>query len=66
MVTSFPYVKLVRILRLPPWVWVLPAIATMISIPGTFIAIAGGYLASGPVLWLLRRHRRGARPALVG
>jgi len=66
MVTAFPYVKLVRVMRLPGWVWVVPAIGAMISVPGTFIAIVGGYLASGPVLWLLHRRRRDPRPALAG
>jgi CDP-diacylglycerol---serine O-phosphatidyltransferase len=63
MITSFPYAKLARVLRLPVWVWVVPAICAMISVPGTFMAIAGGYLMSGPLLWLLRRGDR--RPALV-
>jgi CDP-diacylglycerol--serine O-phosphatidyltransferase len=62
MVSSFPYVKLARVLRLPLWVWVVPAISAMISVPGTFLVVVGGYLASGPVLWLFR-HTRGARPA---
>jgi len=62
MVSSFPYVKLVRVLRLPMWLWVVPAICAMISVPGTFLVVVGGYLASGPLLWLFR-HTRGARPA---
>ena len=66
MVTPFPYLKLVRILRLPPWVWVVPAICAMVSVPGTFVAIVGGYLVSGPVLWLLQRRRTsGSRPAIA-
>ena len=48
-------------LRLPLWLWVVPAICAMISVPGTFVAIVGGYLVSGPLLWL--RHRR--HPALA-
>ena len=66
MVSSFPYVKLARILRLPLWVWVFPAICAMISVPGTFVAIVGGYLVSGPLIWLFRRgQHRDARPALA-
>jgi CDP-diacylglycerol--serine O-phosphatidyltransferase len=61
MVTSFPYAKLVRVLRLPLWFWVVPAIGAMISVPGTFAAVVGGYLLSGPVLAIV--HRR--RPALA-
>jgi CDP-diacylglycerol--serine O-phosphatidyltransferase len=62
MVTSFPYAKLVRVLRLPLWLWVFPAICVMISVPGTFTAIVGGYLLSGPLLWVFLRRRR---PVLV-
>lgn len=65
MVTPFPYVKLVKVLRLPPWVWVVPAISAMISLPATFLAIVGGYLLSGPVLWLVHRRRDDAAPALA-
>jgi CDP-diacylglycerol--serine O-phosphatidyltransferase len=60
MVTSFPYVKLARVLRLPLWVWVVPAICVMISVPGTFAAVVGGYLVSGPLIWLFRNGRRRA------
>jgi CDP-diacylglycerol--serine O-phosphatidyltransferase len=54
MVTSFPYAKLARVMRLPLWLWVVPAICAMISVPATFAAIVGGYLVSGPLLWLFR------------
>jgi len=62
MVTSFPYAKLVKVMRLPLWLWVFPAICVMISVPGTFTAIVGGYLVSGPLLWVYLRRRR---PVLV-
>lgn len=61
MVTSFPYAKLASIIRLPMWLWVVPAICAMISVPFTFAAAVGVYLISGPVVWL--RHRQ--RPALA-
>ncbi|HEY7224249.1 MAG TPA: CDP-alcohol phosphatidyltransferase family protein [Micromonosporaceae bacterium] len=64
MVTPFPYLKLARIMRLPAWVWVVPAISVMITVAGTFVAVVSLYLVSGPVLWLLQR-RRGPRPALA-
>ena len=57
MVSSFPYAKLVRVLRLPLWLWVVPAICAMISIPATFAAVVGGYLVSGPVLAVVHRRR---------
>jgi CDP-diacylglycerol--serine O-phosphatidyltransferase len=59
MVTSFPYAKLISVLRLPMWLWVFPAICAMISVPATFAAVVGGYLASGPLLWMFS-HRRTA------
>jgi predicted benzoate:H+ symporter BenE len=43
------------------WLWVVPAICAMISVPFTFAAAVGVYLISGPVVWL--RHRQ--RPALA-
>lgn len=55
MVTSFPYAKLASVLRLPPWVWVVPAICAMLNLPLTFGAVVAVYLLSGPVLWLRRR-----------
>jgi len=65
MVTPFPYVKLARVLRLPLWLWVVPAICAMVSVPGTFVAVVGAYLVSGPILWLLQRRDHDARPALA-
>jgi CDP-diacylglycerol---serine O-phosphatidyltransferase len=50
------------VFRLPMWLWVVPAICAMISVPGTFAAVVGGYLASGPILWIYRRGQ-GSRPA---
>jgi len=62
MVSSFPYAKLVRVLRLPLWLWVVPAICVMISVPATFLSIAAVYLVSGPLLWFFHRSRRRAIP----
>ena len=59
MVTSFPYAKLARVIRLPLWLWVFPAICAMISVPGTFAAVVAGYVISGPLVWLVHRNRRG-------
>lgn len=57
MVTSFPYAKLVSVLRLPMWLAVVPAICAMISVPATFALVVGAYLVSGPLLWLFTRRR---------
>ncbi|HEY0484875.1 MAG TPA: CDP-alcohol phosphatidyltransferase family protein [Mycobacteriales bacterium] len=61
MVSTFPYVKLGRVLRLPAWVWIVPTAGAMIDVPGTFTLAVTLYLASGPILWL---RQRGAVPAL--
>lgn len=55
MVSSFPYAKLARLLRLPPWVLVLPVIGGLVDYQVTFAAIVALYLVSGPLVWL--RHR---------
>jgi len=56
MVSSFPYAKLAWLLRLPPWVWLAPVIGALIDFRLTFLLVVGGYLASGPLLWLRRRR----------
>ncbi len=52
MVSSFPYAKLARLLRLPPWLWVVPIVGALVDAELTFVLIVAAYLASGPVLWL--------------
>jgi CDP-diacylglycerol---serine O-phosphatidyltransferase len=56
MVSSFPYAKLARIVKLPPWVWLLPIVGALVDPRLTFVAAVVAYLASGPVLWLRTRH----------
>jgi CDP-diacylglycerol--serine O-phosphatidyltransferase len=64
MVSSFPYAKLARVLRLPPWLLAVPAIAALVNLPVAFAVVVLGYLASGPLLWWHeRRALTRARPA---
>ncbi|MFG2063694.1 CDP-alcohol phosphatidyltransferase family protein [Micromonospora sp. NPDC048871] len=56
MVSSFPYAKLARLVKLPPWVWLAPVIGALIDVRLTFGLIVIGYLISGPVLWLHQRR----------
>ncbi|MCW6006858.1 CDP-alcohol phosphatidyltransferase family protein [Micromonospora sp. CPCC 205371] len=56
MVSSFPYAKLARLIKLPPWLWLLPVVGALVDPRLTFAVVVAGYLVSGPVLWL--RHRR--------
>ncbi|HEX6497939.1 MAG TPA: CDP-alcohol phosphatidyltransferase family protein [Micromonosporaceae bacterium] len=59
MVSSFPYAKLARIVKLPAWVWVLPAVGLLIDYRNTFAVLVGAYLVSGPLLWLRQRQSTG-------
>lgn len=56
MVSSFPYAKLARIIKMPPWLWVVPVVGALIDPRLTFVGLVCAYLMSGPFLWL--RHRR--------
>lgn len=55
MVSSFPYAKLPRLLKLPPWLLVLPAVGALIDYRLTFAGVVVAYVASGPVVWLRQR-----------
>ena len=52
MVSSFPYAKLARLLRLPPWLWLLPVVGALLQPRMTFVLIVATYLVSGPILWM--------------
>jgi CDP-diacylglycerol--serine O-phosphatidyltransferase len=52
MVSSFPYAKLARLLRLPPWLWLLPLVAAFVDARLTFVLVVAAYLISGPAMWL--------------
>ncbi len=56
MVSSFPYAKLARLIKLPPWVWLAPVVGALIDIRLTFAVVVVGYLISGPLLWLRQRR----------
>ncbi|MEV0153600.1 CDP-alcohol phosphatidyltransferase family protein [Micromonospora sp. NPDC050686] len=56
MVSSFPYAKLARLLKLPPWLWLAPVVGALIDIRLTFALVVVGYLVSGPLLWLHQRR----------
>jgi CDP-diacylglycerol--serine O-phosphatidyltransferase len=55
MVSSFPYAKLARLLKLPPWLWLLPLVAAFVDARLTFVAVVAAYLLSGPVMWVRAR-----------
>jgi CDP-diacylglycerol---serine O-phosphatidyltransferase len=55
MVSSFPYVKVARLLRLPPWILAVPVVGALIDYRVTFVLAVLAYLVSGPLIWL--RHR---------
>lgn len=55
MVSSFPYAKLARLLRLPVWLLLAPLAGALVDPRLTFVALVGAYLVSGPVVWLRQR-----------
>ncbi len=57
MVSSFPYAKLARLLRLPPWILLVPVLGAVVDYQITFVAIVLVYLVSGPLIWLRQRAR---------
>lgn len=56
MVSSFPYAKLARLIKLPPWLWLVPVVGALLDIRLTFALAVLGYLVSGPLLWLRQRR----------
>jgi CDP-diacylglycerol--serine O-phosphatidyltransferase len=56
MVSSFPYAKLARLVKLPPWLYLLPVTGALVDIRLTFGLAVVAYLASGPVVWLHQRR----------
>jgi CDP-diacylglycerol--serine O-phosphatidyltransferase len=56
MVSSFPYAKLARIVKLPPWLWLVPLVGVLLDYRVTFAALVGVYLLSGPFVWLRTRR----------
>ncbi|GLY96392.1 hypothetical protein Acsp02_36470 [Actinoplanes sp. NBRC 103695] len=56
MVSSFPYAKLARIIKLPPWMWLVPIVGALVDPRLTFVGLVAAYLVSGPLVWLRTRH----------
>ena len=56
MVSSFPYAKLARIAKLPPWLWLAPIVGAFIDYRLTFAGLVALYVASGPLVWLRQRR----------
>jgi CDP-diacylglycerol--serine O-phosphatidyltransferase len=61
MVSTFPYMKIGQLKRLPPWLWAVAVLALYADPATTFSLIVGAYLLSGPLLWA--KQRRAAIPA---
>jgi CDP-diacylglycerol--serine O-phosphatidyltransferase len=56
MVSSFPYAKLAKVVKLPPWVLIVLIVGAIYNPELTFGLVVLGYLVSGPLLW--DRQRR--------
>ena len=57
MVSSFPYAKLAKVFRLPPWMLLLPILGVFANIQLTFVLIVLAYLVSGPIVHIVARRR---------
>jgi CDP-diacylglycerol--serine O-phosphatidyltransferase len=57
MVSSFPYAKIAKVVKLPPWLWLMPIFTALIDPRLSFVVVVAGYLASGPFLWLKGKRR---------
>jgi CDP-diacylglycerol--serine O-phosphatidyltransferase len=55
MVSTFPYMKIGQVLRVPPLLWVGLAVVTWADPLLAFSLVIGGYLLSGPILWAKQR-----------
>lgn len=55
MVSTFPYMKIGQILRVPPLLWAVLAVVVWADPVVAFSLFVGGYLASGPLLWAKQR-----------
>ncbi|HEX5202150.1 CDP-alcohol phosphatidyltransferase family protein [Paractinoplanes rhizophilus] len=56
MVSSFPYAKVARLLKLPPWIWLVPVVGALVDPRLTFAVVVMAYLLSGPVMWARARR----------
>jgi len=56
MVSNFPYAKLARIVKLPPWVWLMPIVGALVDARLTFVVLVFAYLVSGPFMWVRTRR----------
>ncbi|SHN35744.1 CDP-alcohol phosphatidyltransferase family protein [Cryptosporangium aurantiacum] len=57
MVSSFPYLKIGALRRVPRWLLPLAAVAVVLDPTTTLGLLVGAYLLSGPLLWA--RQKRG-------
>jgi CDP-diacylglycerol--serine O-phosphatidyltransferase len=56
MVSSFPYAKLAKVIKLPPLLLAVPVLALLANHEIAFGLIVLAYLVSGPILWARQRR----------
>jgi CDP-diacylglycerol--serine O-phosphatidyltransferase len=56
MVSGFPYAKLARVAKLPPWLWAAPVVGFYFDYRVTFALLVAMYVISGPLLWVARQR----------
>ncbi|WP_222106119.1 CDP-alcohol phosphatidyltransferase family protein [Catellatospora sichuanensis] len=55
MVSSFPYAKLAKVVKLPPTLFLLPLVGLVWNTQVTFGLLVLVYLLSGPIIWARQR-----------
>jgi len=55
MVSSFPYAKLAKVVKLPLWLFIIPLVGVVANMQVTFGILVLAYLISGPILWASQR-----------
>jgi CDP-diacylglycerol--serine O-phosphatidyltransferase len=56
MVSTFPFIKIGQVRRVPLWLWPVVVGAAWIDASTTFTLVIGAYLLSGPLLWAKQRR----------
>ncbi|MCR4784339.1 MAG: CDP-alcohol phosphatidyltransferase family protein [bacterium] len=57
MVSSLPYPKLTKMTWVPKWLWALPVVVALFSLPGSAYFFCGLYLVSGPIYYFINKNK---------
>ena len=58
MVSSFPYAKLARLVKLPPWLWLLPVVGALVDARLTFaLVVVASTWSAARCMWARSQAR---------